>query len=180
MPYRINAAMEDSLVSIFTGILGGTVIWTMQDAYDDLAAVKPILPFTTLNIISGPTPVDDYEMIPSESGEIEFDYERRHEFTLSVNIHENDGHLAAAARLAFMLRIDKYRDMLTLAGISLLETNNIGDISVLDETRFKLRAHIDFVFSYISKIKDVPVGVIEHVYIEGTLGNIAVSVEAHK
>ena len=86
MPQRLNPAKQLAIISWIETALSITAIWSAQNA------TRPVLPYVSVNIISGPqldgTPQKTYKELDT------YTYIFRKVFTLSVQVFSHTNHPA--------------------------------------------------------------------------------------
>lgn len=147
----------------------GKVIWNLQDVAGGRKAVKPALPYITLNISSGPTLLHTPE---SNWKELDtFTKSFRYSFTLTVNVFANENWLGLAQEILEGLDLETKKSILRLAGLAQAGApSSVSDISELLDTKHEGRATFDMFLGYAREIDDVT-GEIKKVEITGTVGD---------
>jgi hypothetical protein len=164
--YRFNETIEDALWQFVQNTSGITTIWDKQDVYGVNKAKRPVPPFVTLNIISGPIPIGYADFI-YKSGD-KYTMRIRKKFTLSVNVYTLNNHMGISTSIWTALQDENVLIGLRTHGLSYLPTKEgVRDISQLLETGHELRANIDLVFSYC-EVTEVEPGYVKKITIEKT------------
>lgn len=170
--YRLDEVKEKGIFDFIiaaSGFANNKVIWDKQDVVGPRKAVKPALPYITLNISAGPARQGTPELIYKELDT--FDRPLRREFTLTVNVYSNLGWLEMASQIADAIYLDTKRDILKAVEVSILDTGDILDISELLDTKHEGRATVDFFMSDCIVRTDEP-GEVATTEITQTIGDI--------
>lgn len=169
--YRLDETKEKAMFDFIVAASGfdnGKVIWDKQDVAGSRKAVKPALDYITLNISAGPSSQGTPETVYKELDTYEMPFRRA--FTLTINVYSNLGWLKTLSQIKDSQYLDSKRSILRVAGISILDTGDILDISELLDTKHEGRATVDFFMSDCVTREDVP-GEIQKVNITGTVGD---------
>jgi hypothetical protein len=155
--YRLDEAIEKGIFDFIiaaTGFDNNKVIWDKQDVAAPRNAVKPALPYITLNISSGPSSLGGPELRYKELDT--FTLPMRKAFTLTCNVFSNLGWLEIAQQIVDGLEVPSIREKLRLADISQNGVHgDILDISELLDTKHEGRAAVDLFLAYTKSIDDV-------------------------
>ena len=144
------------------------VIWNLQDVAGGRKAVKPDLPYITMNISSGPNLIHTPEGNWKEQDI--FTKSFRYFFTLTINVFANENWLGLAQEILEGLDLETKKSILRLAGIAQAGTpSDIVDISELLDTKHEGRASFDMFLGYTREVDDAT-GEIKKVDITGTIG----------
>jgi hypothetical protein len=170
--YRLDEVKEKAIFDFIisaSGFGNDKVIWDKQDVVDPRKAVKPELPYITLNISGGPSLQGTPEMTRVSLDTFEKPFRRA--FTVTANVFSNLGWLEMGSQISDAIYLNTKRDILTAAGVSVLDTGDVLDISALLDTKHEGRATVDFFMSDCIVREDVP-GEVETTEITGTVGTI--------
>lgn len=170
--FRLDETKEKAIFDFIvaaTGFATTKVIWDKQSVVESRRAVKPALPYITLNISAGPSSQGQAEL-RYKSLDI-FDIPFRRGFTLTVNVFANTGWLDYAHDIAQAKDLESKRAILRVAGVSLLDYGDILDISELLDTKYEGRATIDLFMADCVTVEDIQ-GEIETVEMSGTVGSL--------
>lgn len=147
--------------------------WTVTRAEEVTGkdAPRPVGPYITLKIISGPrrlTIVDETRFNGQENGSSNFDLVGQRAYTLSIKAFRA-GHNDALESIATCLDDpDFYQLLKDKACISVTRIGDVLDISAKLETGFEGRSSLDIFFNSVNN-KETNIGLIEGVEIEGSL-----------
>jgi hypothetical protein len=170
--YRLDETKEKAIFDFIisaSGFANNKVLWDKQDVAGPRKAVKPSLPYITLNISGGPSLQGTPELNHKELDTFERPFRRA--FTVTVNVFTNLGWLAEASKIADAKELDTKRAILTAGGVSILNAGDALDISALLDTKHEGRATVDLFMSDCIVREDVP-GEVETTEITGTVGDI--------
>lgn len=163
MPQRLNQAKQTAIIAWIETALSITAIWDKQNA------LRPALPFISLNIITGPQSDGTSERTYKETDV--YTYIFRKIFTLSVQSHSQTNHVALLSTLLNAIILPTQRETLRTAGLSIYNDTDISitDVSELIDTGFEKRAAMDITFAFAEEIDDSP-GEINTVQLVGEPG----------
>lgn len=160
MSQRLNQEKQTAIMNWIETALSITAIWDKQNKK------RPVLPYISLNIIAGPqldgTPEPRYKTTDI------YTYIFRKIFTLSVQVHAVNNHLALLSTLINAMILPTQRATLRAAGLAIYNDIDISitDISELLDTGFEKRAAMDVTMAYAEEIDDT-VGEIQTVRVKG-------------
>ena len=163
MPQRLDSAKQLAIISWIETALSITAIWNDQNA------LRPALPFVSVNIISGPTPDGTYQVNYKELDT--YTYLFRKLFTLSIQAFSTTNHLALLSILTNSINLPTHRSTLRAAGLAVYNETDIVpvNISELLETGMEKRGSIDVNMAYSEEVDDIP-GEIQTTKIAGISG----------
>jgi len=170
--YRLSETTEKAIFDFIlaaSGFDNGQIIWDKQSVAGSRKAVKPTLGYITLNISAGPSSQGTPELKYKELDTYEKPFRRA--FTLTVNVISNLGWLSDAQKIADSIYLDGKRAILTAAGVSVLDTGPVLDISELLDTKYEGRATVDLFMSDCI-VREEVIGEVAKVGITGTIGDI--------
>ncbi len=150
MPSRLDVTKQTAIIAWIETALAISAIWDKQNA------LRPSLPYVSVNIIAGPqfdgTPEKKYKELDTYS------YIFRKIFTLSIQSHSQTNHLALLSTLINSMMLATQRATLRAAGLSIYNDTDISpnDVSELIDTGFEKRAAIDVTMAFAEEIDDVP------------------------
>ena len=162
---EIEDAIHASFVSA-TGMTATKVLWGEQ------ANPQPVRPFATLKIMSGPVRlggVDEvrksYNPAAPLQQEITHEVSGQREITVECQVFSDNVHGANAARailskLQTGLFLPTIRYALNTAGLSLMASDSIVDLTAIVATKFQSRANLDLRFNLVDTASQL------HGYIE--------------
>jgi len=154
--YWLDEAKELALYNWVSSKLGIATIW------DKSNAPRPALPYATLNFSSGVRSEGNPEEL--YKGLDTFSYPLRKIITLTVQVFAENAHLAYIDSLINSLAMPTVQDSIRAAGFAIRGHSDPMDISRLLDTKFELRAAVDFFFAYAIEADDIP-GEIQYVTI---------------
>lgn len=163
MPQRLDATKQKAIKLWIQSALSITAIWDKQNA------IRPALPYISVNIITGPqldgTPERTYKELDV------YTYIFRKIFTLSVQVHSQTNHIALLSTLLNSIILPTQRATLRAAGLSIYNDTDISitDVSELIDTGFEKRASMDITFAFAEEIDDSP-GEIQTMQLVGSPG----------
>jgi len=147
--------------------------WTITRAEEVTGkdAPRPVGPYLTLKIISGPGKLsidDELRFNGKESGERNFNLVGQRAYTLSIKAFRS-GHGDALEELSACIEEpDLYSMLRERADISVTRRGPVIDISGMLDTGFEGRSSLDIFFNS-SNNKETSVGIIESVQVEGKI-----------
>ena len=150
MPQRLNQAKQTAIIAWIETALSITAFWDKQNA------LRPSLPYISVNIITGPkrdgTPERTYKELDT------YTYIFRKIITLSIQSHSQSNHLALLSTIIDSMTLPTQRATLRAAGLSIYNDDDIDptDISELIDTGFEKRGSIDVTMAYADEIDDSP------------------------
>lgn len=169
-PYRLDATKELALYTWVSSRLGITTIW------DKPGALRPTLPYSSLNISGGGRkegePEERYKELDT------WTYPHRKVLTLTVNIFAENGHLAYGDDLVNSLSLPTIQDALRAAGFAIRGASDVMDVSMLLDTKFEMRAAVDIFLAYETDVDDVP-GEIHRVTVTEAVINVDQVIDIH-
>lgn len=173
--YRLDQTKEDA---IFDFVVTATsiatpdvkVIWDKQDIAGSRKAVKPALPYITMNISSGPNLIHTPEITYKELDT--FTQPFRYAMTLTINVFSNDNWLGLAQEILEGLDLETKKSILRLAGVAQAGlASDVVDISELLDTKHEGRASFDIPLGFTREVDDV-IGEIQKVEVTSTIGTL--------
>lgn len=161
------ATIQNAIYNWFTSVTKVPAIWAEQEGG------KPERPYATLKLITGPVKINGRDdMVYVSEGKFNLKGDRR--ITCSINVFGLNAHdILALARDS--LDDPRVVDSLFAKGLSIWDEGDPTDITLKLETHWETRAQMDTVFGLASEY-EVDIGIIEHVEIEGTVGDIITDV----
>lgn len=146
MPNRLNSTLQKEIIRWIETSLSIAAMWDKQ------SEARPPLPYASLNIISGPTPIGvpdrEYKSLNT------FTWVFRKIFTVSIKLLSVNNSLALASLLQNSIELPPLRQILTAAGLAIWNPDEIAitDISSLVNTGFESIASMDTIFNYTEEI----------------------------
>lgn len=170
--YRLSETTEKAIfdfVVAASGFDSDRVIWDKQSVVAPRKGIKPSLGYITLNISGGPSSQGTPELSYKELDTYEKPFRRA--FTVTINVISNLAWLSDAQKISDSIHLDGKRSILTAAGVSVLDSGPVLDISELLDTKFEGRATVDL-FMSDCVVREEVVGEVAKVGITGTIGDI--------
>ena len=165
---REKAIFDFTVASTSIATPSKKVIWNLQDVAGGRKAVKPALPYITLNISSGPILAHTPEFKHKETDT--FTYSFRYTFTLTVNVFANENWLGLAQEILEGLDLETKKSILREASVAQAGMpSDVVDISALLDTKHEGRAGFDIPLGYTREVDDAP-GEIRKVELTSTIG----------
>jgi hypothetical protein len=155
----IRSALRAWVLQV-TALSDGKVIWARQNA------PRPKPPYVLLNdrVALARVGLGDEERLTNTPGEILHVGQRR--MTLSVNVYGLDAH-SLAEQIQEGLELYSVRELLTDAGLAVIDRGQVLDLSGLLEANFEERSQLDVIFG-LTSTQSENVGWIESVETTGT------------
>lgn len=163
MPYRLDQVKEDGIYNWISNIVGSSipVIWDKPDA------IKPNLPYVTLNIIGGPNKVGNRPNRKyKELDKWNYTFVKR--ITLSVNIFTYGDNAGLMETILDSLQLPTKLVLLRDVGLAFWGYDGAFEDSTLVDTKWEFRSHADIFLSY-GIIKEDEPGEIQKINLNGTL-----------
>lgn len=156
MSYVLDEKMEDAIYDWASTILGADyqVLWAYANSEDSLLGRRPAKSICELRIpwIRDSTGRVDQTWASTDT----YDYSQVIAFTLHINIFTNSAHMAAAQKLRRSLMLPTVLDKLRAACLAVWKRGEPNDLSAAEGGKYELRAQMEFEFSYIQVVQDVP------------------------